>query len=188
MRRRKIKIIFGALFIAIPLALSVGYLIKRSNQHILDWGVTDVSERFQYWINGRMEPNCLEAEICVTNLTSGDVIIDWNRDESEFEINGGWVKNDTIAGRAYIAPHESITFPVSVPQKTQAIHYRLHYEDGPLWSTINDFLQDHKIYLSDSVFGIIMKYDRKMPAHWKQLDIEVNLSDLNKTNSSGGKF
>jgi hypothetical protein len=140
MRRCKIKIIFGALFIAIPLALSVGYLIKRSNQHILDWGVTDVSERFQYWINGRMEPNCLEAEICVTNLTSGDVIIDWNRDESEFEINGGWVKNDTIAGRAYIAPHESITFPVSVPQKTQAIHYRLHYEDGPLWSTINDFL------------------------------------------------
>ena len=186
MQRRKIIVV--TLVIIILLAGFIGYLIERSTKHILDWKVTDISERDQNWINGQMELNCLEVEICVTNLTSSEACIDWNRDESEFEINGIWVKNQEIAGRAYVGPNDSMTFPVFVPQKTQALHYRMHYEDNPVWSTTDEFLRGHNIYLSESVFETLMKYDRKMPAHWKQLDIEVRLPDLNKTNSTGRKL
>ena len=185
---RRHKTIFEIFFAAMLLVGVVGCSTERSTRHILNWQVTGVSERFQYWINDQMESNCLKVDICITNLTSSEACIDYARDESEFEINGIWVKNDTTAGRAYIAPHESIAFPVFVPQKTQALRYRLHFEDSPFWSTADGFLRSHKINLSDNTFGTLMKYDRKMPAHWKRLDIEVNLSDLNKTNSVGGKF
>jgi hypothetical protein len=182
------KAIIAILFVFILLMSFGGYLAYRSTRHILDWSVSSVSERFQYYINGRMEPNCLEVKICVTNLTASDVCIDWNRDESEFKINGVWVKSDVTAGMAYIGPHDSVVFPTYVPRTTQAIRYKFNYEDSPLWSTANDFLLVHNLHFFDGRLDILMKYNRKIPAHWNQLNIEASLLDLNKTNSTDGKF
>lgn len=108
-------------------------------------------------------------------MTSDEVIVDWNRDQSSFQV--GWQWEDLHIGSLvpYLPPNESQTFHVCVPQNAQACRFLMYYEHGPLWSTVDGYFKDHNIYLSDGVMTPAMKFNERLPGHFKRLDIEVKL-------------
>ncbi|MBM4095065.1 MAG: hypothetical protein FJ276_37500 [Planctomycetes bacterium] len=127
-----------------------------------------------------MEQHCWRVEIEVTNLSSSEVIVDWNRDESAFQIGGRWENLGIAALMPYLGPSESRTFSVYVPQQAQACRLLMHYEHGPLWSKADQFLKDHGLYVPDRFFILGMKANKKLPGHFRCLDIEVKIPSASR--------
>ncbi len=111
----------------------------------------------------------------MSNITPDEVIVDWNRDKSSFQIDGRWRDLDVAALMPYLGPNESKTFPVYVPVQAQGLRLSMYYEQGPLWSTADEFLRSHNVNLPDSLFIPVMKLNKKLPGHFRELVIEVKL-------------
>lgn len=173
MRKRKCK--FISVIILAAIAALVGYCwVEFCGGPILSWRVVNVRpHQYRYAVDHLQD--CWEVQIEVSNLTSDEVIVDWNRDRSAFQVSGRWEDLHIAALMPYLPPNGSRTFPVDVPQSSQACRLVMYYEHGPLWSTIDDYLRDHNVYLPDEVVIPAMKFNKRLPGHFKRLDIEVKL-------------
>ena len=171
MRKRKLT---AVIVLAAATALIAYYRVEFCGGPVLAWKILNVRPHQDYFAVDHIQ-DCWEVEIEVTNLTSDEVIVDWNRDRSAFQIGGRWEDLGIGALMPYLPPNESRTFPVYVPHQSQACRVLMHYEHGPLWSTVDDYFKSHNIYLSDGVMIPAMKFNKKLPGHFKELDIEVKL-------------
>jgi hypothetical protein len=122
-----------------------------------------------------MEPRCWRVEIEVTNLTSSEVIVDWNRDKTAFQVAGEWEDLGLAAMMPYLGPNASRTFSLTIPQRARACRIQMYYENGPIWSRVDKYLKNHGIYAPDKLFIPVMKLNKKMPGHFRRLDIEVTI-------------
>jgi hypothetical protein len=170
MRKRKVILVSLTLLTT----LVVVCLVAHSNRPALSWRVVAVHPHQNYFAVDRIQ-ECWRVDIEVSNTTSDEVIVDWNRDKSAFKMGDRWENLGIAALMPYLPPNESRTFPVYVPQQAQACRLLMHYERGPLWSSVDGFLKGRNIYLSDRLFSVGMKWNRKFPGHFKQLEIEVTL-------------
>lgn len=73
----------------------------------------------------------------------------------------------------YLGPSEARTFPVMIPQRAEACRVLMFYEHGPFWSKADQFFKDHGIYVPDKFFIPGMQLNKKLPGHFRCLDIEV---------------
>jgi hypothetical protein len=170
---RRGKVIFGAvLFVLIAGLAILGILLSGP---VLAWKVVSVQPQGPYWVRDGMEAHCWCVKVEVTNLTPSEVIVDWNRDETAFEVAGQWESLGIAALMPHLGPHESRTFPLVIPQRAQACRLRMYYENGPLWSKADRFLRDHGIYVPDKFFIPGMKLNKKLPGHFRCLDIGVKI-------------
>jgi hypothetical protein len=171
MRHR--KAIVGAMLLILFAGLAIfgGWYSKRP---VLAWKVLSIRSIGSYWIRDSMQ-DCWCADIEVTNLTSSEVIVDWNQDKSAFQIDGHWEDLGIGALMPYLGPHEAATVPLIVPRRAQACRLLMHYEHGPLWSRADEFLKGRGVYLSDNYFIPAMRFNKKLPGHFRRLDIEVKL-------------
>ena len=122
-----------------------------------------------------MEQQCWRMEIEVTNMTPNEVIVDWNRDESAFQVAGRWESLGISALMPYLGPNQSARFPVCVPRRAKACRLVMFYEHAPLWSEADQFLKGNDINLPDKLFSSAMNLNKKLPGHYKRLVIEVNM-------------
>lgn len=51
----------------------------------------------------------------------------------------------------------------------------MFYEQGPMWSTVDEYLKDHNINVPDMIFIPVMNLNKKLPGHFKKFVIEVKL-------------
>jgi|SRR5882672_8161267 len=179
MRRRKIIISVALLALVAGLAI---FCVELSRGPVLAWKVLSVRPTENYWVRDHMEQQCCRVEIEVSNITPSEVIVDWNRDETSFQIAGRWENLGISALMPYLGPNESRAFPVYVPRQAQACRLLMHYEHGPLWSRADQFLQKHNINLPLNLFTLGMNLDKKLPGHYKRLSIEVEIPSAGKTN------
>jgi hypothetical protein len=171
MRKRKVI----AIIVLAAIVALIGYCwVEFCGGPILSWRVVSVRPHQYYYAVDHLQ-ECWEVQIEISNLTSDEVIVDWNRDQSAFQVGGHWEDLHIGALMPYLPPNESRTFPVDVPQNSQACRLQMYYEHGPLWSTIDGYFKDHDIYLSDGVVIPAMKVNKRLPGHFKRLDIEVKL-------------
>ena len=170
MRHR--KVIVAVILLVLAAGLAVYGLPRRQ---VLAWKVVSIEPREQYWVRDHMEQHCWRVEIEVTNLSPSEIIVDWNRDESAFQIGGRWENLGTGALMPYLGPSESRTFSVYVPERAQACRLLMHYEQGPFWSKADQFLKDHGTYVPDKLFARGMKLNQKLPGHYRRLNIEVKI-------------
>jgi hypothetical protein len=168
---RKRKVI-AVIAVALSGAL-IGYCwVEFCGGPVLAWKVVSVRQMDGYYVRDRWERNCWRVDIEVSNMTSQEVMVDWKRDKSAFEIAGRWEDLRDAGFMPYVGPTETRTFPVFVPQQSQACRLSMYYEHGPLWS----FFRDHNIpILSNRLFPLVMNCDTRLPGHFKRLDIEVKL-------------
>jgi len=96
----------------------------------LAWRVIDVRPHQYYSVLNRMEPDCWRVDIEVTNQTSREVVVDWNRDETAFQADGRWDSLGISALMTYLGPSESRTFPLYLPKQAEAYRYLMYYKLG----------------------------------------------------------
>lgn len=169
---QKRKVIAGIFVLMAALAVTCWFEVPSGP--VLAWKVVDVQPHQYYYAVDRIQ-DCWRVDLAVSNLTASEVIVDWNRDKSAFRVGGQWKDLGVGALMPYLPPEESKTFPIYVPQSAQACRILMYYEHGPLWSTIDRFLKDHKIYLPDVVMIPAMKFNKSLPGHFRRLMIEVKL-------------
>jgi hypothetical protein len=51
----------------------------------------------------------------------------------------------------------------------------MHYENGPLWSRVDQYLKNHGTYAPDKFFNPAIKLNKKLPGHFRRLNIEVKI-------------
>jgi hypothetical protein len=179
MLKRKV---IAVIFILVS-ALAVFCWVELSKRPVLTWKVVDVRPHQYYFAVDHMQ-DCWRVDIEVSNMTASEVIVDWNRDKSSFQVSGQWEDLGIAALMPYLAPNESLTFPVYVPQQAQACRVVMYYEHGPLWSRADQFLRNHDINLPDNLFALGMNFNKKLPGHYKQLVIEVKLPATTAPNAT----
>jgi hypothetical protein len=101
-----------------------------SSRPPLGWRVIDVRPHQYYYVVDRMEPDCWRVDIEVTNQTTREVVVDWNRDETAFQADGRWDSLRIAALMPYLGPCESRTFPLFLPQRAEAYRYLMYYKLG----------------------------------------------------------
>jgi len=164
-----------AVIVLAATAALIGYcVVEFCGGPVLSWKVVNVRPRQYYYAVDHMQ-DCWEVQIEISNLTSDEVIVDWNRDQSTFQVGGQWADLHIAGLMPYLPPNESRTVSVDVPQNAQACRLLMYYEHGPLWSTIDGYFKDHNFYLSDGVVIPAMKFNKRLPGHFKRLDIELKL-------------
>jgi hypothetical protein len=182
MRKRKV---IAVIALAAAAALIGCYWFEFCRGPVLAWKVVNIRpHKFYYAVDHIQE--CWVVDIEVTNLTSEEVIVDWNRDKSAFQIAGRWEDLETVDLMPYLAPNGSQTFPVFVPQQAQACRVVMNYEHGPLWSTVDGYFKGRNVYLSDGVMIPAMNFNKRLPGHFKRLDIEVKLPPNDALQSTPG--
>jgi hypothetical protein len=77
-----------------------------------------------------MDPDCWVVDIEVTNQTTRDVFVDWNRDESSYQADGRWESLDVKAVMTYCDAGDSRTFPLYLPHRAEAYRYLMYYKLG----------------------------------------------------------
>lgn len=122
-----------------------------------------------------MESHCWRVDIEVSNLTSSEVIVNWNRDKTAFQVGGRWEDLGLSAMMPHLGPNDSRTFSLVIPQRAQACRVQMYYENGPLWFAADQFLKTHGIFASDKLFTPAIELNQKLPGHFKRLDIEVQI-------------
>jgi hypothetical protein len=167
------KIILGAIPLALIAVLAIFRMLPKGPA--LAWKVVRIQPSGPYWVRDGMEPHCWSVEIEVINLTSGEVIVDWNRDKTAFQVAGRWEDLGLSAMMPYLGPNASRTFSLAIPQRAQACRIRMYYENGPLWSTVDQYLKNHGICAPDKLFIPAMKLNQKLPGHFRRLDIQVQI-------------
>lgn len=158
--------------------------VEQARKSVLTWRVAGISPISGYWVKDHLEPECWNVEVEVSNNVPDEVIVDWNRDQSAFKIEGQWQDLGTSALMPYVGPNDVKTFPIDIPRRAQACRVQMYYETGPLWSTIDTWLKDHEIYLPDAIMVPLMKLNKGMPGHFRRLTIEVELPRAGDTNRS----
>jgi hypothetical protein len=172
MRHR--KVIVGAIVLILLAGLAT-FVVWLANRPVLAWKVLSVRAMGPYWIRDAMEEHCWCAYIEVTNLSSSEVIVDWNRDKSAFQVDGKWEDLGIAALMTYLGPNEAAQFQLTVPQRAQACRLLMHYERGPLWARADEFFKRRGVNVPDKYFIPAMTLNRKLPGHFRCLDIEVKL-------------
>ena len=109
------------------------------------------------------------------SLPSREVIVDWNRDKTAFQVEGRWDDLGLSAMMPYLGPNASRTFSLAIPQRAQSCRIRMYYENGPLWSTVDQYLKSHGIYAADNLFIPVIRFNQKLPGHFRSLDIQVQM-------------
>jgi hypothetical protein len=171
MRRR--RVILSAILLAPIVGIALlGILPKRP---ALAWRVVKVWPGGPAWVLDGMESNCWRVDIEVTNLTSSEIIVDWNRDETAFKVAGRWENLSIGALMPHLDPTESQSFSIVIPRRAQACRLQMYYERGPLWYETDGFLRDHGIFVPDAIIIPCMKLNKKLPGHFKRLNIEVEM-------------
>ena len=173
MRRR--KIIVGVTLLILFGALAL-FGVWSANRPVLVWKVSSIRPVGSYLPSGGVmephwEPHCWGAQVVVSNLTSSEVVVDWNRDETAFQIDGHWESLGISALMPYLGPNEARTVPLIFPQRAEACRFLMHYEHGPFMSKADQFLKRHRIYVPDKLFTLAMR----LTGHYKRLLIEVKV-------------
>ena len=182
MRRRKVITGLIVLFLFAGLmTLGVWHAIRP----VLAWKVLCIRATGPYWIQHAMEEHCWCAYVEVTNLTSGEIIVDWNRDKSEFQVDGHWEDLGIAALMPQLGPNEARTLRLIVPQRAQACRFLMHYEHNPLWSRADEFFKGRGVYVSDRYFIPAMNFNKNLPSHFRRLEIEVKLPASNSKVTEG---
>ena len=170
MRHR--KIIVGVVLLVLFAGLaSLG--VRLPMRSALAWKVSSIRPVGPYWIRNGMEPHCWEVVVVVSNLTSSEVVVDWHRDETAFQIDGQWEILGITALMPYLGPNEARGVGLIFPQRAQACRFLMHYELGPSWerwSRVDQFLKNH---------GLRMLPDKllQISPHYRRLLIEVRVPD-----------
>ena len=164
------KVLVGVILLVLfaGLVIIVVLLPKRS---ILAWKVSSIRPVGQYWIRDGMEPHCWGAQVVVSNLSSSEVIVDWRRDETAFQVDGQWESLGISALLTHLGPNEARTVPLVFPQRAQACRFLMHYELGPSWerwTRVDQFLKNHGLRMLPD------KLLQKSP-HYRRLLIEVRV-------------
>src|SRR4051812_39858957 len=142
MRRRKVNL--GAMLLVLIMGLALfGMLSKKP---ALAWKVVSIQPTGPYWVRDSMEPHCWRVQIEVTNVTSSEVIVDWNRDKTAFQVAGQWEDLGLAAMMPSLGPNASRTFTLTMPHRAQACRIRMYYESSPLWSRVDEYLKNHGTY------------------------------------------
>jgi hypothetical protein len=170
MRKRKF---IAVIIILIPTFAMLRW-VEHSKNPALVWKAVNISPHQYYFAVNHIQ-DCWCVDIEVSNTTPDEVIVDWNRDKSAFQVGGQWQDLGIGALMPYLGPNESKTFPVYVPQQAQGLRLSMYYEQGPLWSTVDDFFRGHNINLPDALFIPAMNFNKRLPGHFKKLIIEVKL-------------
>jgi hypothetical protein len=174
MRCRKV---IGAIVLILLVVLAT-FSVRLANRPVLAWKVLSVRAMGPYWIRDAMEEHCWCAYIEVTNLTSSEIIVDWNRDKSAFQVDGKWEDLGIAALMTHLGPNEAAQFRLIVPQRAKAGRLLMHYEHGPLWSKADEFFKGRGVYVSDKYFIPAMQLNKKLPGHFRRLEIEVKLPGM----------
>jgi hypothetical protein len=101
-----------------------------SSRQPLAWRVIDVRPHQNYYVIDRLDPDCWVVDIEVTNQTTRDVFVDWNRDESSFLTDGRWESLDVKDVMIHCYAGDSWTFPLYLPHRAEAYRYLMHYQLG----------------------------------------------------------
>ena len=170
MRNRKV-IVGVILLVLLPGLAILGIRLPR--RPILAWKVSSIRPVGPYSIRDGMEPHCWGARVVVSNLSSSEVIVDWRRDETAFQVDGRWESLGISALMPSLGPNESRTVSLIFPQRAQACRFLMHYELGPSWerwSRVDQFLKKH---------GLSMLPDKLLhiSPHYRRLLIEVRVPD-----------
>jgi hypothetical protein len=169
MRHRKVLV--GVVLLVLFAWIAI--LVVLPNRPILAWKVARIRPVGQYWIRDGMEPHCWGAQVVVSNLSSSEVIVDWRRDETAFQVDGQWESLGISALLTHLDPNEARTVSLIFPQRAQACRFLMHYELGPSWerwSRVDQFLKNH---------GLRMLPDKllQISPHYRRLLIEVRVPD-----------
>jgi hypothetical protein len=114
-------------------------------------------------------------------------MVDWNRDKSAFQIDGHWEDLGIAAMMPHLGPNEARTLRLIVPRRAQACRLLMHYEHDPLWSRTDEFFKGRGIYLPDKLFIPAIEFNKKLPGHFRRLDIEVKLpTETSETGEAEG--
>jgi hypothetical protein len=117
--------------------------------------------------------SCWEVAVEATNLTSREVRVDWQKDETFFQVGGQWHSLRIQGLMTGLQPNQSRTFWLVVPRRAQACRYVIHYEHGPLW------VKAYQWYihgpLSSKLFTLFKQAEQRLPGHYKRLIIEVKV-------------
>jgi hypothetical protein len=174
MQKRKLITLICTLVPVFAMFWPVCWLIEVSENSALVWKVVNIYPHQFYFAVDHMQ-DCRRVDIEVTNITPDEVIVDWNRDKSSFQIDGRWRDLEVAALMPYLGPNESKSFPVYVPERAQRLRLSMYYEQGPLWSTTDEILRDHNINLPDFLLIPAMNMNKKLPGHFKKLVVDVEL-------------
>jgi hypothetical protein len=167
------KVIAGVMPLVLVAGLAI-FSVWCAKRPVLAWRVVDVRPRQYYFVVDYIQ-ECWRVDIEASNMTASEVIVDWHRDKTAFQIAGKWEDLGIEALMPYLEPNESRTFPVYVPQQAQACRLLMHYEHGPLWARADEFFRGRGVYLPDKYFMPAMMCNKRLPGHFRRLDIEVKL-------------
>jgi len=168
MRRR--KVIVGVILLVLFAELAM-FGVWSAKRPVLAWKVSSIRPVGQYWIKDGMEPHCWGAQVVVSNLSSSEVIVDWRRDETAFQVDGRWESLGISALLPQLGPNEARTVSLIFPQRAQACRFLMHYELGPSWERWTRFDQFLK---NRGLRNMPDKLLQKSP-HYRRLLIEVRV-------------
>lgn len=149
-------------------------LVEASRNAALVWRVVNVlPHQYCFAVDHIQDCSCVEIE--VSNVTPDEVIVDWNRDKSAYQVDGRWQDLRVAALMPYLGPSESKIFPVYVPQNARGLRLSMFYEQGPMWSAVDEYFKSHNFNVPDMIFIPAMNLNKRMPGHFKKLLIDVKL-------------
>lgn len=181
MRHRKVIVSMALVVLFAGLAILV---VRQLGRPALAWKVSSIRPMGPYFIRDGIEPHCWCAQVVVSNRSSSEVIVDWRRDETAFQVDGQWEGLGISALMPSLGPNEVRTVSLIFPQRAQACRFLLHYELGPSWerwSRVDQFLKNHGLrMLPDKLLHI--------SPHYRRLLIEVRVPDeTRKLHETSGK-
>ncbi len=166
------RVLVGVIFLVLFAGFGI-LVVLLPKTPTLAWKVSSIRPMGQYYIRDAMEPHCWSAQVVVSNLSSSEVIVDWRRDKTAFQVDGRWESLGIAALMPSLGPNESRTVSLIFPQRAQACRFLMHYELGPSWerwSRVDQFLKNHGLrMLPDKLLHI--------SPHYRRLLIEVRVPD-----------
>ena len=122
------------------------------------------------YVVDRYDYDCWRVDFEVSNTTGKQMIVDWNRDESAYLIDGRWEPLGISALMPYLEPHSSRTFPLFVPHQAQACRIVMHYKLGSSARFYRKLILETKLHClpPNKVTGPNAGGPRQLPmlTHW----------------------
>lgn len=115
--------------LSIVLMLSV-VCVSCATRSSVAWRAVDVQPHQMRYVLHGFDYDCWRVDFEVCNRTEREMVVDWNRDESAFLVDGRWESLGISALMPYLAPRSTRTFSLYAPHRAQACRITMRYKLG----------------------------------------------------------